>query len=59
MVVVDQAIEQGQGRVRVGDGVWMARGADAPQGARVRITGTQGSCLLVENTDLLPGPDAD
>lgn len=58
IVTVDQAIENGQGRVKVGDGVWMARGPDAPQGARVRVTGTQGSCLIVEAADLLPGPDA-
>lgn len=57
IVTVDQAIENGQGRVRVGDGVWMARGPDAPQGARVRVTGTQGSCLIVETAELLPGPD--
>jgi hypothetical protein len=54
LVIVDQAIEQGQGRVKVGDGVWMARGADAPQGSRVRVTGTQGSCLLVTPADALP-----
>lgn len=47
-VMVASAIENGEGRVIVGDGIWTARGPDAPEGARVRITGTQGSCLMVE-----------
>ena len=47
-VVVETAIEGGSGRVRVGDGVWNARGPDLPAGARVRVTGGQGTCLTVE-----------
>jgi membrane protein implicated in regulation of membrane protease activity len=35
--------------VRVGDTVWNAQGSDTPQGARVKITGTNGTCLLVEH----------
>jgi membrane protein implicated in regulation of membrane protease activity len=46
-VTVVVAIEGGEGRVKVGDSIWAARGPDAPEGARVRITGTSGSCLLV------------
>lgn len=46
-VTVANAIEGGEGRVKVGDGIWSARGPDAPVGARVRITGTEGSCLVV------------
>ena len=49
IVTVEQAIADGRGKVRVGDTVWNAQGADAPQGARVRITGTNGTCLLVEH----------
>ena len=45
---VTQAIESGCGRVRVGDGEWMARGPDLAAGARVRIVGNRGSELLVE-----------
>lgn len=45
---VTTPIEGGEGRVRVADGEWMARGADAPAGTRVRITGSDGSYLLVE-----------
>lgn len=48
VVAVVEAIEHGSGRVKVGDSVWSARGADAAQGARVRVTGADGSVLLVE-----------
>lgn len=51
--LVTQAIESGSGRVRVGDSEWIARGPDAATGARVRITGSRGSDLLVEPLVLL------
>ena len=47
-VTVEAAIENGQGRVRVGDGVWNARGPDAPAGASVVIVSADGTCLTVE-----------
>lgn len=47
-VVVTQAIEGGQGRVRLGDGEWLARGADVPVGTRLRVAGHDGVVLLVE-----------
>ena len=47
-VVVVSAIEHGQGRVKVGDGIWNARGPDADVGARVRVVGADGACLRVE-----------
>ena len=47
-VTVSQAIDGGIGRVRVGDGEWPARGPDAPIGARVRVTGSDGTTLRVE-----------
>ena len=53
-VTVVTAIEGGQGRVKVGDSVWSARGEDAPEGSRVRVTGAQGTCLLVEPVSALP-----
>jgi inner membrane protein len=49
IVPVVEAIADGQGRVKVGDSVWNARGNDAGEGARVRITGSDGSTLLVES----------
>jgi hypothetical protein len=47
-VVVEQAIENGRGRVRVGDTLWSAEGPDAPAGARVTVTGARGTVLVVE-----------
>ncbi|MFL6857232.1 MAG: NfeD family protein [Allosphingosinicella sp.] len=58
MVTVVGAIEHGEGRVRVGDSVWNARGPDCEPGARVRITGVEGTCLLVEQDEKpLPAPE--
>ncbi|WP_333604796.1 NfeD family protein [Novosphingobium sp.] len=47
-VVVTQAIEGGQGRVKLGDSEWLARGADAAVGTRLRISGHDGVVLVVE-----------
>jgi membrane protein implicated in regulation of membrane protease activity len=47
-VVVEQAIENGRGKVRVGDTVWSAEGPDTPAGTRVTVTGTRGTVLVVE-----------
>lgn len=55
-VVVTQAIEDGRGRVRVGDGEWPARGVDAAVGAKVRVTGADGASLRVEPIVLLEEP---
>lgn len=52
--VVAQAIEGGEGRVRVGDGEWLASGPDCPAGTRVRIVGANGARLTVEALEL-PG----
>ncbi len=46
-VTVVTAIEGGEGRVKVGDGVWTARGPDAPAGTRMLVTGAEGGCLRV------------
>ncbi|MEM7780731.1 MAG: NfeD family protein [Pseudomonadota bacterium] len=46
--VVVQAIAGGTGRVKHGDSEWLARGEDAEEGAKVRITGSDGAILLVE-----------
>jgi membrane protein implicated in regulation of membrane protease activity len=49
IVVVTSAIEQGAtGKVRYGDGEWLAKGPPAANGARMRVTGHQGAVLLVE-----------
>jgi membrane protein implicated in regulation of membrane protease activity len=48
VVVVEDPIAGGRGRVRVDDTLWLASGADAPKGARVRITGAHGIVFTVE-----------
>jgi membrane protein implicated in regulation of membrane protease activity len=49
IVVVTQAIDGGTGRVRQGDGEWLARGPDAEPGARMRVSGHDGAVLIVEH----------
>ena len=49
IVTVVNAIEEGSaGRVRCGDSEWLAKGPPADAGTRMRVTGHQGSVLLVE-----------
>jgi hypothetical protein len=48
MVVVEQAIQNGRGKVRVGDTLWQAQGLDTPAGSRVKVTATNGNVLVVE-----------
>ncbi len=54
--VVTQGFAGGTGRVRHGDTEWLARGADLAEGTRVRITGHEGTQLLVEAEELLEPP---
>lgn len=51
--IVTHAIDGGSGRVKYGDSEWIARGPDAEEGARVRITGSDGAILLVEPHTLI------
>lgn len=47
---LDQPIENGTGRIRVGDSLWRVRGPDAPSGTRMRVIGIaeDGMTLIVE-----------
>lgn len=47
-VLVEEPIAGGRGRVRVGDTLWQAAGPDAPKGAHVVVTGSDGTVLKVE-----------
>jgi membrane protein implicated in regulation of membrane protease activity len=47
-VLVVEAVDEDSGRVRVGDSEWSARGGPGAPGERVRITGVDGNCLIVE-----------
>ncbi|MBA4160896.1 MAG: hypothetical protein C0515_02175 [Novosphingobium sp.] len=49
VVVVTQVIENGEGRVKLGDSEWLARGPDAEPGTRMRISGNEGAVLRVEH----------
>lgn len=53
-VTVIEDVDEHSGRVRVGDSEWSARGGPGSAGERVRITGVEGNCLLVEPDRRLP-----
>lgn len=46
--VLEQPIEQGFGRIALGDTVWRVSGPDLPLGRRVRVIGKDGAVLRVE-----------
>ena len=46
-LVLVEPIEQGAGKARLGDGVWKVSGPELPAGARVRVTGVNGTVLTV------------
>ena len=48
---VTEAITNGRGRVRQGDGEWLVRGPDMPVGGLVRVRGHDGAVLIVEALD--------
>jgi len=54
VVSVVSDVDDHNGRVRVGDSEWSARGGPAAAGERVRITGIDGNCLTVEPERTLP-----
>jgi membrane protein implicated in regulation of membrane protease activity len=54
VVTVVVPVDEHNGRVRVGDSEWSARGGPAAPGERVRITGVDGTCLTVEAVRSLP-----
>ena len=50
LLVVEEAIECGRGKVRVGDTLWFAEGPDAPAGTSVTVTGARGTALVVKRS---------
>ena len=48
VVTVTDAIENGRGRVKVGDTTWSVSGPDQPAGAKVRIVSASGNELRVD-----------
>jgi membrane protein implicated in regulation of membrane protease activity len=45
---LEMGIENGEGRIRVGDSSWRVVGPDRPAGAKVRVSRVEGSTLVVE-----------
>lgn len=48
IATVTTPIRGGEGRARIGDGEWPARGPDAEVGARLRIAHLEGTTVLLE-----------
>lgn len=48
---LETPIENGFGKVRVGDSMWRVRGPDAPAGRQVRVTAVDGVVLVVETVE--------
>jgi len=46
---LDTAMENGRGRLHVGDSSWLAEGPDLPAGAHVKVIAVKGSVLKVEH----------
>jgi inner membrane protein len=48
IVVLEQGLPGGTGRVRLGNRDWPIRGPSLPAGSKVRVIGVDGSVLLVD-----------
>lgn len=52
VLTLTDGIREGSGRMKLGQRRWVLRGPNLPAGTRVRVTGVDGSVLIV---DRLPG----
>jgi inner membrane protein len=50
-IVLDQAIINGSGKVRIEDAMWDVDGEDAPVGAKVKLTGVNGLRLVASRIE--------
>ncbi len=48
---LEQAIINGQGKIRIDDSIWKVKGIDCPVGTRVKVIGAESIVLLVESVD--------
>lgn len=51
VVVLEEAIEGGRGKVRISDTLWLVTGPDLPRGTGVRVVGSKGTVLEVAPAD--------
>jgi inner membrane protein len=49
IATVVEPIANGNGRVKIGDSVWNAKGPDAAPGTQMRVTGVSGTAVSVES----------
>lgn len=49
-LVLEQPIQNNSGQIFLGNREWKVRGPNLPIGSRVRVTGVDGSILLVDRT---------
>ena len=45
--ILEEAIAEGRGKLRIGDTLWIAKGPDTPAGVTVKVTGVDGIVLVV------------
>ena len=48
VAVLEQAIDRGQGRIKLDDAVWVVEGPDLPAGTTVRVVAVDGMVLKVQ-----------
>jgi len=48
VIVLEQGLQNGTGRIRLGNRDWPIRGPNLPAGAKARVTGVDGTVLLVD-----------
>lgn len=48
VIVLEAPLRGGVGHVRLGNREWEVRGPELPQGSRARVTGVDGSVLLLD-----------
>jgi inner membrane protein len=51
IVVLDEPVVDGRGRIRIDDTTWRVSGQDMPSGTRVRVVEADGAVLSIKNVD--------
>jgi membrane protein implicated in regulation of membrane protease activity len=48
VILLEQGLQNGAGRIRIGNREWPIRGPNLPAGTKARVTGVDGTVLLVD-----------